>query len=101
MTQEDQTVQPPASPDAAHTVTAYQGANVRDIPYVRGQKVSYVVAGDSYPAACWTTGQSITDHGITNNVWIRLLLRSGGIGYVGAVYLKGDKYANLPSSARC
>jgi hypothetical protein len=84
-----------------YRVIAYQHANVRNTPHLSGQVVSYVEDGESYRATCWTTGDQVTDNGITNDVWIRLLLNAGGFGYVSAVYLKGDKYANLPSKASC
>jgi len=85
----------------SYTVVAYQRANVRNAPHLSGRVVSYVVAGESYPATCWTTGDTIKDNGITNNFWIKLPLKAGGLGYVSAVYLKGDKHANLPLSASC
>jgi hypothetical protein len=86
---------------ASYTVVAYQRANVRNTPHLSGKVVSYVVAGESYSATCWTTGDKITDNGITNDVWIKLPLKAGGVGYVSAIYLKGDKHANLPSGASC
>lgn len=86
-----------------YTVTAYQRANVRSQPNTTGKILSYVSAGNNYPARCWVRGETITDNGITNDIWIKLSLNAGGFGYgyVSAVYLKGDKRANLPASASC
>lgn len=89
----DQVARPHAS--GPYTVTAYQHANVRDIPYRSGNIVSFVAAGESYGANCWTIGETITDNGITNDVWIQLPLNAGGVGYVSAVYLEGDETAGV------
>ncbi len=74
------------------TAIAYQKAHVRDSPYLSGTIVNHVEAGQIYPALCWEKGDSITEDVITNDVWIKL-----DSGYVSAVYLKGDKHANLTS----
>ena len=84
-----------------HTVVAWERANVRQTPRLSGKIVSYVAAGNSYPASCWTKGDTVTAEGYTNDIWIKLPLKAGGFGYVTAIYLKGDKYANLPESASC
>jgi hypothetical protein len=85
---------------AKYTVTAWHDANVRSTPYTKPDNiVSGVVAGESYPADCWTSGQLVDDQGYRNDVWIRLPLRAGGVGYVCAIYLKGDKFANIPEGA--
>lgn len=82
-----------------HRVCAYQRANVRSRPTTNAQILSYVVAGECYPANCWTHGQTITDNGVTNDIWVQLPLRAGGVGYVSAVYLNGDEHGGLPESA--
>ena len=89
------------SQPGAHTVVAWDRANVRDAPRVSGNVVSYVEAGNSYPASCWTRGDTVNAEGRTNDIWIKLPLKAGGFGYVTAIYLKGDEYANLPRSASC
>ena len=83
------------------SVCAYQRANVRRSPTTDAEILSYVVAGECYPARCWTHGQTITDNGVTNDVWVQLQLRAGSVGYVSAVYLKGDERGDLPKSAQC
>lgn len=99
---DDQLLPLPGAPGpTSYQVVAYQHANVRETPHRSGKIVSYVMANGSYPATCWTAGDQITDNGITNDVWIRLPLHAGGFGYVSAIYLRGDKYANLPSVASC
>lgn len=89
------------SQPGAYEVVAWQHANVRDAPSSSGKIVSYVEAGNSYPASCWIRGQTVNAEGRTNDIWIMLPLRAGGFGYVSAIYLKGDKYADLPSGASC
>lgn len=76
-------------------VTAWARANVRDAPWLSGEIVSYVVAGGNYSGICWVRGQEITAEGITNDVWVKLRLDSGGVGYVSAIYLKGDERGNV------
>ncbi|MFE0349491.1 SH3 domain-containing protein [Streptomyces griseoluteus] len=73
------------------TVTAWADANVRSCASTSCAIVSKVYAGESYPAQCWVAGQTVTAEGITNNRWVRLPLNAGGVGYVSAIYLKGDE----------
>ncbi|WP_406326657.1 hypothetical protein [Streptomyces sp. NBC_00203] len=58
---------------------------------------------DTFPAnytvlgLCWEWGETITDNGVTNDVWVA----TGKSGdrytwWVSAVYLKGDDYGGLP-----
>jgi CHAP domain len=82
-----------------YTVVADARANVRDQPNLRGRVVGHLVAGQGCPASGWTNGERITDRRATTDVWIRLPLRTGGSGYVSAVYLRGDGYAGLPRDA--
>jgi hypothetical protein len=89
------------SGQSPYTVVAYQHANVRDTPHVSGNVLSHIEAGESYPAVCWTAGESITENDVTNDVWIKLPLNAGGFGYVSAVYLKGNEHAGLPADASC
>jgi len=84
-----------------YTVVAWHSANVRDAPSSRSKLVSYVEADNSYPASCWTRGETVNAESRTNDIWIKLPLKAGGFGYVTAIYLKGDEYANLPRSASC
>ncbi|MGA9309304.1 MAG: hypothetical protein WBV74_02910 [Pseudonocardiaceae bacterium] len=68
-------------------------------PVIDGNVLSHVEAGESYPTVCWTAGDSISENGATNDVWIKLPLNAGGFGYVSAVYLKGNEHAGLPADA--
>lgn len=77
-------------------VTAYENVNVRSGPSTDYGITGHVAAGQSRGASCWKHGQSITDNGYTNDVWVRL-----AEGYVSAVYLKGNQYGGLPASATC
>ncbi len=83
-------------------VTAWHDANVRlgcagtTCPVERILK-----AGHSAQGICWRHGETVTAYGITNDIWIVISLEDGGDRNVSAVFLKGDKYANLPLSAKC
>ncbi|MCX3061206.1 SH3 domain-containing protein [Streptomyces beihaiensis] len=88
-----------AAPALADTmVVAWAHGNVHaDGPAVSERVVSYVNPGYSYTAQCWLEGDLVTDLGITNRNWVRLKLNSGGIGYVSAIYLKGNDKGNVPN----
>lgn len=58
-------------------------------------------AGDTRQGICWRQGETITYGGITNDIWIVISLEDGLSRNVSAVYLEGDKYANLPASSKC
>ncbi len=73
------------------SVTAWTQANVRACASTSCDIKSTVYPGQTYPAHCWVAGQKITDEGITNDKWVRLPLNAGGVGYVSAIYLKGDE----------
>ncbi|MEV0641782.1 SH3 domain-containing protein [Streptomyces sp. NPDC050619] len=81
---------------APYAVEPYETVNVRSGPATSYDKVGSVAANQPRGAYCWTRGETITDNGYTNNVWVQLLE-----GYVSAVYLKGNEYGDLPASATC
>ncbi|GAA4326304.1 hypothetical protein GCM10023086_53780 [Streptomyces venetus] len=81
---------------APYAVVPYETVNVRSGPARSYDKVGSVAAGQPRGAYCWTRGETISDHGYTNNVWVKLVE-----GYVSAVYLKGNEYGDLPASATC
>ncbi|MGI5430230.1 SH3 domain-containing protein [Streptomyces sp. CA-179760] len=81
---------------APYAVVPYENINVRYGPGTSYGKITTSPAGQPLGAYCWTRGERITDNGYSNDVWVKLLE-----GYVSAVYLKGDEYGDLPSSARC
>jgi uncharacterized protein YraI len=84
----------PAEP--SYTVVPYENVNVRQLPTKDSAYLTTLTAGRSYTAYCWTHGQTITDHGYTNDIWIGF-----ADGFSSAVYFKGDQYANLPATAQC
>ncbi|CAL9600302.1 hypothetical protein SUDANB58_05424 [Streptomyces sp. enrichment culture] len=77
------------------TVTAWTQANVRSCASTGCGVVSTVHANETYPANCWKVGQTVTAEGYTNDKWVELPLRAGGVGYVSAIYLKGDETGNV------
>ncbi|MEV0844313.1 SH3 domain-containing protein [Streptomyces sp. NPDC049954] len=82
---------------AATSVTAWTYGNVHAGPAKGERVVSHVNANYSYDALCWLEGDLVTDKGISNRNWVRLQLNSGGIGYVSAIYLKGNDKGNVPN----
>ncbi len=88
----DVTFQPADDPGGPgnETVTAWAEANVRSCTSTSCRVVSKVYANETYPANCWKVGQTVTAEGITNDKWVELPLQAGGVGYVSAIYLKGD-----------
>ncbi|MCT9075682.1 SH3 domain-containing protein [Streptomyces fulvoviolaceus] len=81
---------------APYAVVPYENVNVRQGPSSQTARVGGVAANQPRGAYCWTRGETITDNGHTNNVWVKLVE-----GYVSAVYLKGNEYGDLPASATC
>lgn len=75
-------------------VKAYENVKVRSGPGTNYTYLFTFYAGDTLKAQCWDYGQTIRDNGVTNNVWIKL--NSTRNMYVSAVYLKGNKHANVP-----
>ncbi|MFJ9724608.1 SH3 domain-containing protein [Streptomyces sp. NPDC101209] len=85
-----------APAETTYTVVPYTNVNVRKLPTKDSAYLTTLTAGHSYQAYCWTHGQTITDNGYTNDIWIGFV-----DGYASAVYLRGNEYANLPVSAQC
>ncbi|WP_250402682.1 SH3 domain-containing protein [Streptomyces cellostaticus] len=85
-----------APAETSYTVVPYTNVNVRKLPTAHSAYLTTLTAGRSYRAYCWTHGQTVTDNGYTNDVWIGF-----ADGYSSAVYFEGDAYAGLPASARC
>ncbi|WP_235882582.1 SH3 domain-containing protein [Streptomyces apricus] len=95
----DVTFMPDGGGGGTTTVTAWTQANVRSCAARSCDIVSTVYPNESYPAHCWVVGESVTDEGITNDKWVRLPLNAGGVGYVSAIYLKGDETGGV--TTRC
>ncbi|MEU1529224.1 SH3 domain-containing protein [Streptomyces fagopyri] len=85
-----------APAEQSYTAVPYENVNVRQSPARDSAYLATLTAGRSYQAYCWTHGQTVTDHGYTNDIWIGF-----ADGYGSAVYFKGDQYAGLPASAEC
>ncbi|MFE0252305.1 SH3 domain-containing protein [Streptomyces sp. NPDC059010] len=81
---------------APYAVVPYETVNVRSGPARAFPTVGKVEANQPRGAYCWERGETVSDYGITNNVWVKL-----AEGYVSAVYLKGNEYGDLPASASC
>ncbi|NEC86151.1 SH3 domain-containing protein [Streptomyces sp. SID12501] len=81
---------------APYAVVPYETVNIRSGPWRSEGIVGTAPANEPRGAYCWTTGETITDNGYSNNVWVKLVE-----GYVSALYLKGNEYGDLPASAVC
>ncbi|MCH0564834.1 MULTISPECIES: hypothetical protein [unclassified Streptomyces] len=80
-----------------YSVTAYETVNIRSAPNTSSRAFDKIRAGETRSdALCWTHGETIRDHGYTNDVWIGFTE-----GWASAVYLKGNEYAGLPADAKC
>ena len=95
------TFAPGASPGVRafgpYSVTAYETVNIRTSPTTSSRAFDRIRAGETRTdALCWAHGETIRDHGYTNDVWIGFTE-----GWASAVYLKGDAYAGLPADAAC
>jgi hypothetical protein len=83
---------------AWHDVNARLGCAATTCPVDQAKSMK---AGESAPGYCWRRGESVTAYGITNDIWVLISLEDGGRRFASAVFLKGDKYANLPATAEC
>ncbi|MES4889453.1 SH3 domain-containing protein [Streptomyces sp. NPDC096012] len=80
-----------------YSVTAYETVNIRSAPNTSSRAFDKIRAGETRSdALCWTHGETVRDHGYTNDVWIGFTE-----GWASAVYLKGNEYAGLPADAKC
>jgi uncharacterized protein YraI len=86
---------------ALYTVTAWHDVNARTCPSTSCAKVDSLVAGQSRKIACWVHGESVTDAGITNDVWLQVRRTEGNVQWASAVYFVGDQYAGTPADAIC
>jgi hypothetical protein len=89
-----------ASP-GTYYATPYQNNNNRTCQYTSCAIRSVLDANVAYLANCWTYGQTISDNGYVNDIWIQIRYTDGSVGYSSAVYMKGDERANLPQWASC
>ena len=90
----------PAS--AASMVTTYTAVNVRDQPDSHSHKEDVYPANYTVLGLCWQWGESITDNVYTNDVWVSTGKKGDRYSYwISAVYLKGDKYANMDWLDNC
>jgi hypothetical protein len=86
---------------ALYSREVWKTVNHRTGPSGSYALIGKLYANTNYTVSCWKIGESVTAEGTTNNVWIYSKNGSGRWGYSSAIYFSGNKYANLPSSARC
>ncbi len=96
-------VTPSSTPaPTGYTVTPWVSSNIRECQGTSCDVVGRTTANQELPAYCWTHGQTITDYGITNDIWVAVGFgASGRRHYVSAVYLSGDERGNLPADLTC
>ncbi|GAB2999849.1 hypothetical protein [Saccharothrix stipae] len=92
-----------ASGPPQYSATAWHDVKVRHCPSTSCTQApgSPILAGWTVGAYCWVHGESVTDFGYTNDVWLNIGRQDGGTQWSSAIYFKGDQYANLPKDARC
>ncbi|MGW6392001.1 SH3 domain-containing protein [Streptomyces sp. NPDC055103] len=86
---------------ALYVRKVWKTVNHRVAPDGDSTKIGTLYANNYYTVSCWRYGESVTAEGTTNNVWIYSRNDSGRWGYASAIYFSGNKYADLPSTARC
>ncbi|MEU4769491.1 hypothetical protein AB0H12_40305 [Actinosynnema sp. NPDC023794] len=99
--------QPAGEADASaapkYSATAWHNVNVRIcpstacLPAAGGQ----ILEGTTVGVYCWVHGQTVTDYGYTNDVWLNVGRQDGGTQWSSAIYFAGDEFANLPKEAHC
>ncbi|MFG3495137.1 hypothetical protein [Streptomyces sp. NPDC047928] len=86
---------------ATYTRTIWKRVNQRAAATNKSRLMG-TLGPTAHAVRCWKVGQTVKAEGYTNNVWIYVKNKaSGKWGYASAIYFKGDKYANLPKSAKC
>lgn len=92
-----------ASGPPQYSATAWHDVKVRHCPSTSCTQApgSPVLAGWTVGVYCWVHGESVTDFGYTNDVWLNIGRQDGGTQWSSAIYFKGDQYANLPKDAQC
>ncbi|MER5261450.1 hypothetical protein ABTZ99_05115 [Actinosynnema sp. NPDC002837] len=92
-----------ASAGPSYRATTWHNVNVRIcpstacLPAAGGQ----ILEGRTVGVYCWVHGQSVTDFGYTNDVWLNVGRQDGGTQWSSAIYFVGDEFANLPKEAEC
>ncbi|PRY44873.1 hypothetical protein [Umezawaea tangerina] len=87
-----------------YRVTTWHDATVRSCPATAcavDQEFPLMAAGKTNTASCWLHGETVTDLGYTNDVWVKLERGDNVAKYVSAVYLVGDEYGNIPADSVC
>ncbi|MFE9744041.1 hypothetical protein ACFYOT_03965 [Saccharothrix saharensis] len=92
-----------ASGPPQYSATAWHDVNVRHCPSTSCTTApgSPILAGWTVGVYCWVHGESVTDFGYTNDVWLNVGRQDGGSQWASAIYFKGDALANLPKDAYC
>ena len=92
-----------ASAPPQHTAKTWHDVNVRHCPSTSCTQApgSPIPAGWEVGVYCWVHGESVTDFGYTNDVWLNVGRQDGGTQWSSAIYFVGDEYANLPKDAQC
>ncbi|GLZ30070.1 hypothetical protein Lesp02_22600 [Lentzea sp. NBRC 105346] len=90
-----------ASAGEIYRVTAWHDVNIRSCESLSCPVVGHIGEGETHIAYCWTDGETVSDFGISNNVWIMVSRQDGGRWLASAIYFTGDKYAGLPASEQC
>lgn len=90
-----------AAPSTVHTVEAWHDVAIRDCEHLACNVTGMIKAGEKHIAYCWEFGQYVRDYGYSNNVWIMVSMMDGGRYLVPAIYLKGDRFANIPVEDDC
>ncbi|MFI9008865.1 hypothetical protein ACIGNX_16730 [Actinosynnema sp. NPDC053489] len=87
----------------AYQATTWHDVNVRTCPSTACLPAAGgpIPEGTTVGVHCWAHGQSVTDFGYTNDVWLNVGRQDGGTQWSSAIYFVGDALAGLPKTAEC
>ncbi|WP_447005182.1 hypothetical protein ACRAKI_01085 [Saccharothrix isguenensis] len=92
-----------ASGPPAYRATTWHAVNARICPSTACLPApgGQIAEGATTGVYCWVHGESVTDYGYTNDVWLNVGRQDGGTQWSSAIYFVGDEHADLPADARC
>jgi hypothetical protein len=76
------------------TVTAWKAANVHARSSTSAAVVGNVSANESFPATCWTKGDTVSSSGFSHDNWVKVTV-DGKTGFISGVFLKGDETGDI------
>ncbi|MBX3226236.1 MAG: M23 family metallopeptidase [Labilithrix sp.] len=76
------------------TVDVWKTTDVRASAETDADVIGKATAKKSYPAVCWTTGDTVSSNGYEHDRWVKIDA-DGAVGFVSGIFLKGDQTGNI------